>query len=49
MLEQASRRSYECVISGDVQGQVGWGSGQPDLMPDLVAGNAVHGRGVGTR
>jgi len=30
-----------CPISGGTQGQVGWGSGQPEL----VGGSPVHGRG----
>ena len=29
-----------------VNGQLGWGLGQPDLVPDLVVGNPVHSRGV---
>lgn len=29
-----------------VNGQLGWGLGQPDLVPDLVVGNPVHTRGV---
>ena len=32
-----------CPIIGSVQGQVGWGSEQPDQ----VRGVPVHGRGVG--
>lgn len=28
---------------GGVQGRVGWGSGQPILMPDLVVGSSAHG------
>ena len=27
----------------------GWGSEQPDLVPNLAAGNPAHGRRVGTR
>ena len=31
---------------GGVQGQVGWGPGQPDLVPDLVAGNPDLDKGL---
>ena len=31
-------------IPGGVQGQVRWGPGQPDLVPDLVVDNPAHGR-----
>jgi len=27
---------------------VGWGPGQPGLVPDLAVGNSVRGKGVGT-
>jgi len=33
-----------CPNSGDVQGQVGWDPGQPDLLGD----NPAYGREVGT-
>jgi len=36
-------------MPGDIQGQVGWGSGQLDLVTDLMDGNPTRGRGVGTR
>ena len=42
VLAQAAHRSCGCPIPGDIQGQVGWGPGQPDL----VVGNAVQGRGL---
>jgi len=29
----------QCSIPRDAQGQVGWGSGQPDPVPDIVVGN----------
>ena len=32
-----------------VQGQVGWGPGQPGLAYDLVVGSPDCGRGIGTR
>ena len=44
-LAQVAQRSCGCPIPGMVQGQVGWGPGQPDL----VGGVPAHGRGVGTR
>jgi len=37
------QRSCGCLISGGVPGQVGWGSGHPDL----VGGNCSQ-QGVGT-
>jgi len=42
-------KSCGCPIPGGVQGQVGWGPGQSDLVLDLVVGNPAHGRGVGSR
>jgi len=33
VLEQPAQRSYGCPIPGGVQGQVGWGPGQPELIP----------------
>jgi len=30
------------TLPGGIQGQVGWGPGQPDL----VCGNPAHGRGL---
>jgi len=45
VLEQTVQRGCGCPIPEDVQGQVGWGLGQPDLM----GGNPAHGREVGTR
>jgi len=35
-------------ITGGVQGQVGWGPGQPALVPDLEAGGLACSKGVGT-
>ena len=32
---------------GGVQGQAGWGPGQPGLVPDLVVGGLACGRGGG--
>ena len=48
VLEQVAQRHCGCSIPGDVQGQVGWGSGQPDAVLDLVVGNPAWGREVGT-
>ena len=31
-LAQAAQRSCGCPIPGGIQGQVGWGFGQPDLL-----------------
>ena len=45
MLEHVAQRGCGCLISEGIQGQVGWGPGQPDL----VAGNPAYGRAVGTR
>ena len=39
-----AQRSCGCPIPGGVQGQAGWGLGQPGLMGGVPA----HGRGVGT-
>jgi len=43
-LAQVAQRSCGCPIPGDVQGQVGWGTGQLDL----VGGTTAYDRGVGT-
>ncbi|KAK4826803.1 LOW QUALITY PROTEIN: hypothetical protein QYF61_011611 [Mycteria americana] len=42
-LDQVAQRSCGCPIIGSVQGQVGWGFEQPDLVGDVPA----HVRGVG--
>jgi len=47
VLEQAAQRGWGCPISGGVQGQVGWGPGQPGLVPDLKVGVPTCGRAVG--
>ena len=46
MLEQAARRGCGCPVPGGVQGQVGWGSGQPGLVLNVVVGGPVYDRGV---
>jgi len=48
-MAQAAQGSGGCPFPGAVQGQVGLGPGQPDLVPDLVVDNLARGRGVGTR
>jgi len=45
ILEHVAQRSCGCPIPGGVQGQAGWGFGQPGL----VGGVPAQGRGVGTR
>ena len=42
-LEQVAQRGGGCPIHGDIQGQDGWGSEQPDL----AGGVPVHCKGVG--
>ena len=43
LLAWAAHRSCGYPVPRGAQGQVGWGSGQPDL----VAGNPAHSRGAG--
>ena len=40
---QVAHRSCGCPIPGDIQGQVGWGPGQLEL----VGGSPAYGGGVG--
>jgi len=47
VLEQAAQRGCGHPTSGGVQDQVGWGPGQPDLVPDMEVGGPACGRGVG--
>ena len=53
VLEQAAHRGCGCPVPGGVQGQAGWGPGQPGLvlMRRLVAlpvaGEEGEGGGVG--
>ena len=44
-LEQVAQRSCRCPIPGSVQGQIGWGFEEPDLVKDVPA----HGGGDWTR
>ena len=46
VLEQAAQRGYGCSIPEGVQGQVGWGSGQSDLVLDLATSSPACGRMV---
>ena len=39
---QVAQRSCRCPIPGDIQSQVGWGPGQPDL----VSGNSTQVGGL---
>ncbi|PKU33391.1 hypothetical protein llap_16305 [Limosa lapponica baueri] len=36
-LEQVAQRGGRCHIPGNIQGQLGWGSEQPDLVEDVLA------------
>ena len=49
VLAQAAQRGFGCPIPEGVQGQFGWGTGQPGLVPDLEVGGPACGGGVGTR
>jgi len=42
-LEQVAQRGARCLTAGNIQGQAGRGSEQPDLLVDVPA----HCRGVG--
>ena len=47
MLNRLSREAVDAPsIPGGVQGQVGWGSGQPGLVLDLEVGSPACGRGL---
>jgi len=43
IMEQSAQRGGRCPIPGNIQGQVGWGSEQPDLLEDVP----TYCRGVG--
>ena len=47
VLEQAAQRGCGCSVPGGVQGQVGWGSGQPALVLNVEVGSPACDRGVG--
>jgi len=43
VLEQAAQRGCGCPVPGGVQGQAGWGTGQPGLVNGEVGGPAWQG------
>ena len=43
VLEQAAQRGCGCPVLGGVQGQIGWGPGQPGLVNGEVGGPAQQG------
>ena len=47
VLQQATQRGCGCPVPGGVQGQVGWGPGQPGLVLHVEVGGPACGRGVG--
>ena len=47
VLEQATQRGCGCSIPGDVQGQVGWGPGQPGIILDMEVHDSACGRRFG--
>ena len=48
VLEHAAQRGSGCSVPGGAQDEVGWGPGQPGLVPDLEVGDPACGREVGT-
>lgn len=42
VVRHLAQRSCGCLISGGIQGQVGWGHGQLDL----VGGSLTHSKGL---
>ena len=44
MLERAAQRGCGCLVPGGVQGQVGWGPGQPGLVLNVEIGGPACGR-----
>jgi len=46
VLPQAARRGCGCPVCGGVQGQVGWGPGQPGLVLNVEVGGPACGTGV---
>ena len=43
VLKQAAKRGCGCPIPGGIQGQVGWGPGQPGLVLNVEVGGPVCG------
>ena len=46
MLEQTAWKGCGCPIHGGVQGQVGWGPGQPGLVLNVEFGGPACGGGL---
>ena len=46
VLAQAARRGCGCPVPAGVQGQVGWGPGQPGLVLDVEVGGPACGGGL---
>ena len=46
MLEEAAHRGCGCPIPGGVQGQVGWGPGQPALVLNMEDVSPACGGGL---
>ena len=46
VLEYVAQRGCGCLVSGGIQGQVGWGPQQPELVIDLTVGNPACGTGL---
>ena len=47
VLKQAAQRGCGCPIPEGVQGQVGWGPGQPGLVLNVEIGGPACSGGVG--
>lgn len=47
VLAQAAQRGCGCPIPGGVQGQVGWGPGQPGLALNVEVSGPACGKGAG--
>ena len=42
-----TQRGCGCPVPGGVEGQVGWGAGQPGLVLNMEVGDPACGGGVG--
>ena len=47
VLKWAAQRGCRCPVSAGVQGQVGWGPGQPGLALNVKVGSPACSKGVG--
>jgi len=47
VLAQAAQRGCGCPVPGGVQGQLGWGPGQPGLVLNVKGGSPACSKGVG--